>query len=785
LFARCLALLLLCHALPVFGQAPGEASGREHFLPLIIDGGGFQTWLMLVNELEVPNQCVLMLQGPELTESRFRPHRDFSVTDSLASIWLDSQGSSVTLVSKGTEPLTFGYGEIECIGPVAARVLLSQRTAGAFTAMTALPSAAAATRFEFPWPEQVSSMGLALSNNSNAAATCSLELDASQNLPSRSISIPSRSTTFHLEPLPETVPTGFPGAALALSCDLPVGALGVPLAGATFASLPAAVLPSGSEEMATIPLVVDGVGFRSRLVVVNTSDAANQCSLTIHGDGLTARDFARSSGASGTAVTLPTPGAHEVLTSPGDPALAVGFATVECEHAATAHNFLSLQVQETLAGMTTVASVRSANGFEFPAMPRSGNYALIFANAAEQETNCQLELLDENGTALTQASIKLPGGASTIRFLDEFESAGTLGTQRVGASCDGAVAATGLPFAGAAFAALAPVLPGLSGGPQPSPLLIDRQGCQDGRFVTSPARNLAAVTDCLALVSFANAMLLNGSDQSGPLGSWGKEGQLRVGDWEGVTVISGRVTAIDLLEAGLRGKLPVQLSSLKSLQRLDLGSNELSGGIPPWLTRLARLRVLQLDGNQLGGAIPAGLASLKNLRSLTLGDNGLIGPIPAELGDLAELQILALQNNALSGTIPLQIANLEKLTQLNISGNRLSGEIPRQLAELPRLTALSLGDNNFKGTLPWEFQEHYLDWFDFHGITRRTLITGVEMPPPRERNPDYSSDPASNGNAAFHSFSVFQGPLVLQRAAADAGQQTHHGDDHRSHSEPD
>ena len=100
-------------------------------------------------------------------------------------------------------------------------------------------------------------------------------------------------------------------------------------------------------------------------------------------------------------------------------------------------------------------------------------------------------------------------------------------------------------------------------------------------------------TDRVALVALYNAT-------DGP--NWSNETNWLsaepIGEWHGVTTDgSGRVTALDLDENELNGKMPAELGSLSNLQRLYLNDNSgLSGPLPGSSTGLTSLTYLDLSG---------------------------------------------------------------------------------------------------------------------------------------------------------------------------------------------
>ena len=121
-----------------------------------------------------------------------------------------------------------------------------------------------------------------------------------------------------------------------------------------------------------------------------------------------------------------------------------------------------------------------------------------------------------------------------------------------------------------------------------------------------------------------------------------------VDDWLGVVMdrSRGRVTALDLTQMGLNGRIPAELGQLGGLVSLRLGRNRLAGSIPPELGSLGALRILALDGNLLAGSIPPELGQLSSLVDLWLQGNRLIGPLPPAVAALPRLTLLRLDDAA-------------------------------------------------------------------------------------------------------------------------------------------
>ena len=172
--------------------------------------------------------------------------------------------------------------------------------------------------------------------------------------------------------------------------------------------------------------------------------------------------------------------------------------------------------------------------------------------------------------------------------------------------------------------------------------------------------------------------------------------------WYGVTVVSNRVTSLNITPFYLSGTIPAELGDLTELKSIRLGFNDLTGSIPTELGNLTNLTELDLNSNDLTGTIPTELGSLANLTRLDLASNGLTGTIPTELGSLANLTRLALSGNDLTGTIPTELGSLADLTALELGSNGLTGTIPTELGSLADLTRLVLGNNGLTGTIPTE-----------------------------------------------------------------------------------
>ncbi|KAK1581496.1 hypothetical protein Q3G72_006527 [Acer saccharum] len=189
---------------------------------------------------------------------------------------------------------------------------------------------------------------------------------------------------------------------------------------------------------------------------------------------------------------------------------------------------------------------------------------------------------------------------------------------------------------------------------------------------------------------------------------------------------------------GLKGHIPVWLSSCKKLHVLDLAWNHLDGRIPPWIGSMENLFYLDLSNNSLIGEILINLTELKSListnccssnltsaagiplfvkrtrssnglqykqassfpPSILLRNNMINGTIPPEVGRWKQLHVLDLSRNNISGTMPSSISEMQNLEYLDLSSNDLIGSIPTSFDKLTFLSKFSVAYNHLHGEIP-------------------------------------------------------------------------------------
>ena len=235
-------------------------------------------------------------------------------------------------------------------------------------------------------------------------------------------------------------------------------------------------------------------------------------------------------------------------------------------------------------------------------------------------------------------------------------------------------------------------------------------------------------------------------------------------DWQGVTVdrVRGRVTALDLTQLGLNGRIPPEVGRLDGLVSLRLSRNRLVGPIPPELGGLSNLRKLWLDDNRLNGQVPPELGRLSRLADLRVKENLLSGPLPPSVAALPGLETVRFAGDEAStggrggvadesprcrtaaarlysdcstllevrdrlagdvglnwsDTVPIDhwrgvtlgvpsaVAGAAvqgpRIVALDLSHMGLNGHIPAELSALDELAVLHLGDNRLGGPIPPE-----------------------------------------------------------------------------------
>ena len=234
-------------------------------------------------------------------------------------------------------------------------------------------------------------------------------------------------------------------------------------------------------------------------------------------------------------------------------------------------------------------------------------------------------------------------------------------------------------------------------------------------------------TDRVALVALYNAT-------DGP--NWSNETNWLsaepIGEWHGVTTDgSGRVTALDLDENELNGKMPAELGSLSNLQRLYLNDNSgLSGPLPGSSTGLTSLTYLDLSGTGVCAPTDASFQAwleniatrlgVVNCREQTTGDPLIDRYDTNNNATIERSEVLAAIDDHLFGGADETISRAEvlRLIDLHLFGPPTANATPSGTAASDRAALIafhnSMDGPNWKNSTNWLSDKPIGDWY---GIT--------------------------------------------------------------------
>jgi len=449
---------------PIFAQQVEFAASREHFFPLIVDGGGFRSHLIVFNTADSANECMLQFGGEGFDTARWRASDPLAASGAGARIELGFPGARLMLTTTGEKDFAHGYVTIECRHPAHAQALLvlaSPENPGTPIALAASEGVQAGTTFVLSLPQRPAGIGFALSNQSSGAVNCSFGFGAlPANSPvatSRTLELPAGST--HIE-LPDNPPAATAGQSALVSCDGQVGAVGLARQGAVFSTLPMISVAARSHPRASanqlIPLLANGEGFLSTLRLYNPGGATAICTIGINGAGLEMDPVLGA--ASGLAVDI-RGGESIGIASEGGDTLAIGHAVVACDQPVIAGNTLGLATGDGLLGMAHIAGAPKSRSFVFPALPEIGSMALVISNDSSAGFNCEAKLEDDFGIEYRAAALPVGPAATGVRLFDEaFLQVENVSGLRVSVSCGAPASAIALPLGGTTFTALSPAV---------------------------------------------------------------------------------------------------------------------------------------------------------------------------------------------------------------------------------------------------------------------------------------------------------------------------------------
>ncbi|RYQ84782.1 hypothetical protein Ahy_B10g104261 isoform A [Arachis hypogaea] len=206
--------------------------------------------------------------------------------------------------------------------------------------------------------------------------------------------------------------------------------------------------------------------------------------------------------------------------------------------------------------------------------------------------------------------------------------------------------------------------------------------------------NLTAVATFLLPLDHLQVLSLKSANLTGPIPSPSNS-------------CSSSLTTIDLSQNAISGSLSDMSFLCRSLQHLDLSSNNFSVAIPS-LGDCSSLQHLDLSANKYFGDITRVVSSCTELVYLNVSGNHFTGQIPVAMGDglCSTLVELDLSSNNLTGPVPDEFTLCSSLISLDISSNRFTGELPIEIfVKMEGLRELSVGFNQFEGLLPESLTE--------------------------------------------------------------------------------
>ncbi|KAL4555330.1 hypothetical protein LXL04_037947 [Taraxacum kok-saghyz] len=174
----------------------------------------------------------------------------------------------------------------------------------------------------------------------------------------------------------------------------------------------------------------------------------------------------------------------------------------------------------------------------------------------------------------------------------------------------------------------------------------------------------------------------------------------------------------------LTGEIPQWICELKSLQLLDLFSNNISGTLPPCLGSLSNsLSFLDLSRNNFHGIIRNVFMHGCTLESIDLSENTFTGQLPRSLKNCTNLQVLSFGDNSIIDVFPFWMVTFENLQVLILRSNKFYGPIQHSTTvstKFPKLRIIDLSNNGFSGQLD---QNYFHTWNAMKSFGKSSIMT--------------------------------------------------------------
>ena len=210
--------------------------------------------------------------------------------------------------------------------------------------------------------------------------------------------------------------------------------------------------------------------------------------------------------------------------------------------------------------------------------------------------------------------------------------------------------------------------------------------------------------------------------------NWGRA-DVPLHQWSGVSTDAfGRVTHLKLAGKRLDGHIPADISELRALRFLHLGTkyddypNRLTLDADA-LCRLTNLEDLDLSLQPVEGQLPACWSQLKNLVSLILFHTHFTGPLPPEWAALTQLEVLDLRSVLVSGILPPAWQGMASLERLQLDNPLLEGSLPAAWSEMASLRVIEIVGTPVRGPLPASWAE--MPRLEFLALPHTAINEGI------------------------------------------------------------
>ena len=243
-------LVAMACALPAIAQSD-ETAKRYHVFPVLADGGGWLSILLVTNVGQSSSFCTFGLHA--LSLDRFHEVSGITMSGSTGTFSLEGNGGYLAWSTKNELALVTGYATLDCTAPTVAQVLYASGDQSGVTGMATVFSSQAGGVFQFTVLTADASLGIAIANDTNMDASCRFVLESPerQNLGQATLPVPSKSHVAKFLHEVIQIPEGFTEGSATVSCDQQVSLIGLQFDGAIFTTLPPAVLSTTPVSLTT------------------------------------------------------------------------------------------------------------------------------------------------------------------------------------------------------------------------------------------------------------------------------------------------------------------------------------------------------------------------------------------------------------------------------------------------------------------------------------------------------------------------------------------------------